>query len=157
MRVLVTGSRIWRDGALVRAKLQDCLDTCLTVSQRLTIVHGGCRSGADAYADGWARWQNRHGRPVNPPEVHPARWEEPCGHACRPGHRRPDPRGWDVCPQAGFFRNEHMVALGADLCLAFVAEHSKGATHCANHAAEAGIHVVWFHEDAQAALFDQAS
>lgn len=153
MRILVTGSRTWRDGTLIRTTLTHYLTT-LTPGTRMTVVHGACRSGADMYADGWARWHHRHGKPVDAPEVHPAPWEGPCRDTCRPGHRRPDPRGWDVCPQAGFYRNEHMVNLGADVCLAFIADRSKGATHCAERAEKAGIPVVPFYTDTVAdALF----
>lgn len=153
MRVIVTGSRSWKDGALVRQKLEDCLDTTTNTGDTLTVVHGACRSGADYYADGWARWQSKHHHPAHP-EPHPARWEDPCRPTCRPGHRRHDPRGWDVCPQAGFYRNEHMVTLGADLCLAFITDQSKGATHCATYAESQGVHTLWFRVDTTAdALF----
>lgn len=153
MRLLITGSRTWRDGTLIRDTLNTQLETVVAAKDTMTIVHGGCRSGADMYADGWARWHHRHGRPVHRPEVHVAQWEAPCRPECRPGHRRRDPRGWDVCPQAGFYRNEHMVTLGADLCLAFIADKSKGATHCAAYAEKAGIDVIYFHTDTTPALF----
>lgn len=142
MRVLVTGSRTWKDGTRIHAALQECLDEAVARRQVLTVVHGACRSGADAHADRWARWQWRHGRPVAEPETHPAKWDAPCRVKCHPGHRRPDHRGWDVCPQAGFYRNEAMVGLGADLCLAFIADSSRGATHCAEKAKQAGIRTV---------------
>lgn len=140
---------MWKDGALVRSKLQDCLDTCTTTGEDLVVVHGGCRSGADSFADGWARWQHRHRSHVALPEVHPAQWEEPCRDECRPGHRRMDPRGWDICPVAGFYRNDVMVRLGADVCLAFIADSSRGATHCADLAARSGIHVVTYRSEAE--------
>lgn len=144
-RILVTGSRTWRDGALVRQKLDEVLaDIILGAAYQpgtMTVVHGACRSGPDKMADEWARWHHANHRPVNPPEPHPAQWEAPCRDTCRPGHRRADPRGWDVCPTSGFYRNEHMVRLGADLCLAFINDESKGATHCADYAEEQGIPV----------------
>lgn len=145
MRVLVTGSRTWKDGNLIRAKLSQCLDTCRETKDSLTIVHGGCRSGADAYADAWSRWHQRNITDVTvKTEPHPARWEAECRDVCQPHHRRPDKRGWTVCPAAGFYRNEDMVHLGADLVLAFIADDSKGATHCARYAESAGLSVLYF-------------
>lgn len=143
MRVLVTGSRTWRDGLLIREKLQHCIDTARAISDDLTVVHGGCKSGADSFADAWARWQATRSTDVRvTAESHPAKWEGPCRPSvCQPGHRRADPRGWDVCPSAGYYRNEDMVRLGADLCLAFINDASKGSTHCALYAESAGIYV----------------
>lgn len=155
MRVLVTGSRVWKDGLFIREKLNTCLDTARNVLDDLTIVHGACKSGADSYADAWARWHERNITDINvKPEAHPAEWEGPCRPACQPNHRRVDPRGWDVCPAAGFYRNEAMVELGADLVLAFIADESKGATHCARYAEQNGLHVLYFRTGAVAeALF----
>lgn len=154
MRVLVTGSRTWRDGLLVRETLSHCLDTARALGTSLTVVHGACKSGADAQADAWARWQVTHSRDVPVVvEPHPANWEGPCRNECQPNHRRVDPRGWDVCPAAGFYRNEDMVRLGADLCLAFIADESKGATHCARYAESQGIPVSYFRVGATPMLF----
>ena len=76
------------------------------------LVHGGAR-GADSIAgDVW--W--------GPVEVHPADWNR---------HGR----------SAGFIRNAEMVALGADVCLAFIKNESRGATMCADLAEKKGIEV----------------
>lgn len=159
MRVLVTGSSAWRNGTLLHAKLEECRATCETAGDVLTVVHGGCLSGADLFANGWARWHHANSSHVNPPEAHPARWEAPCREQCPPGHRRaPSPGtiasrtnlapGWDVCPRAGVYRNELMVSLGAHLCLAFLIEgepERRGSADCAWLAENAGIRTltVW--------------
>lgn len=145
MRVIVTGSRTWKNGLFIREKLSMCLETAQRADDNLTIVHGACKSGADSYADAWARWHTRNNDTVTvTSEPHPANWEGPCIAQCQPNHRRMDPRGWDVCPAAGFYRNEKMVQLGADLVIAFIADESKGATHCARLAEARGLNVIYF-------------
>ena len=44
-----------------------------------------------------------------------------------------------TCPAAGIYRNNDMVLLGADMCLAFIMDGSVGATHCSDAAKRAGI------------------
>lgn len=110
MRVLVTGSRDWADFQLVRDELAKLIEP----NNFLTVVHGACPTGADAAADLWAgqnAWIN---------ERHPADWKTYKGGA-------------------GYRRNAEMVALGADLCLAFIRGGSRGATHTADLAEKAGI------------------
>lgn len=112
MRILVTGSRNWDDvGAVAVALL-----ALPAIGEEVTVVHGGA-SGADQIAGHIARnlgWKR---------EVHPATWR---------------PSGI-YNSQAGLLRNREMVALGADICLAFIKNGSRGATHCAALAMEAGI------------------
>lgn len=114
-RVLVTGSRSWPHPEQVRQALSELAEP----NSLLTVVHGACPIGADAVADQWAR-SNAF---VN--ERHPANWR-PNGTFDR---------------AAGFKRNAEMVALGADICLAFIHNHSAGATHTADLAEKAGIPV----------------
>lgn len=127
-RILVTGSRTWDDHDTVRAALT------VAVYQQLpaVVVHGACPSGADAIASWWVRQMGRNLDLAEEP--HRADWD-------RYGR------------QAGYRRNAHMVSLGANTCLAFIApcarpgcrkpkpHGSHGATHAADLAEKAGIPV----------------
>lgn len=124
-RVLVTGSRDWHDIAAVRAALADVLAS-LPPEQPLVVVHGDCQTGADVMAKAWALttftdactddWERVT------QEAHPAAWHL---------HGR----------QAGPIRNASMVKRGAAVCLAFIRDGSRGASHTARLAEEAGIPV----------------
>lgn len=120
-RVLVTGSREWHSPAVVATALD--AEASLADSQGLTlvVVHGACHTGADAFADAWAR---RNGRQV---ERHPAQWG-----------RRAD---GTYDKTAGPRRNRQMVSLGADVCLAFLTPSSRGGASTAQMAERAGIPV----------------
>lgn len=85
------------------------------------LISGGCPSGADAIAERvWRSW----GLQV---EIHPANWR--------------------LGRNAGKIRNQEMVDLGADVCLAFRRAYSGGTTHCGNAATMAGIETNWFTVD----------
>jgi hypothetical protein len=154
----VVGSQAWRRGAFLHAKLEECRATCVATDEVLTVVHGGGQAGTDMYTNAWTRWHHDKSSHVARPEVHPARWEAPCRPECPPRHRRPpSPEtvasrtdlkpGWDVCPRAGIYRNELMVAKGADLCLAFLVEgepERRGAADCAWLAESAGIRTITY-------------
>lgn len=126
MRLLVTGSRDWDDydtlvKALVSTVLQwhrDHPELGDGPTTWVTVVHGACPTGADRMADGFATEVA-----VWPVERHPARWG-------------------DFGRRAGFVRNDAMVAAGADVCLAFIKNNSRGATMTADLAEAAGIRTV---------------
>lgn len=126
-RVLITGSRDWSKPLTVR----DALNQVRSSAGGLTLVHGACKSGADAIGAAWAL-QLKHAGVIE--EAHPA--------------------DWSTGRNAGFARNALMVKLGARTCLAFVGlcnkarcphrglHGSHGATHAAMLADEADIPVV---------------
>lgn len=134
-RILVTGSRTWKDEEFIRG----CLDALVRSDwlggnpQGWVLVHGACPEGVDAIADRWAV-DRGIGR-----DPHPAKWKE-------------------FGKLAGFRRNAEMVQLGAAVCLAFLRvcekpEHEKhrphgthGAADCAAKARTAGI-PVWKHKE----------
>jgi hypothetical protein len=115
MRILITGSRTWTD----KVTIANAIREAWLVAGRpygVVVVHGGAR-GADYIAGVYAK---RLGFSV---EVHPVTDEE-----------------WTIKGKsAGHQRNAHMVSLGADVCLAFIKNESRGATGCAALAEKAGI------------------
>lgn len=116
MRVLITGSRTWDDRATIADALINARDATPKSNEQMVLVSGACPIGADRIAEEYAgRW----GWKV---ERHPADWN-------RYGKR------------AGFVRNQHMVDAGADVCLAFIRDDSKGASMTARIAEAAGIPV----------------
>lgn len=112
-RVLVTGSREWTDQAAIWQALADVVRQ-LPADRDLVLVHGACPRGADEMAHQWACG---YGGVI---EAHPANWVK---------HGK----------AAGFRRNAEMVNLGADICLAFIKDGSRGASHTADLAEKAGI------------------
>jgi hypothetical protein len=121
VRILVTGSRDWRD--IVKLRTQMHIACARYLPSAIVIVHGDCPHGADRLADVWAKHYHLRTEP------HPADWKT---HGKR----------------AGFIRNAAMVELGADLCLAFIRNGSNGATHTADLAEKAGIPVRRFTQEA---------
>lgn len=126
-RLLITGSRDWTDGPTIWQALAEIVRT-IPLHQEVVIVHGSCRTGADAIADEWGRGFG----------------------ATIERHRAEDHGPWPAC---GPIRNRYMVGLGADIALAFIGPCTKttcrkpqphgshGATGCADLAETAGIPV----------------
>lgn len=122
MRILVTGSRDWTDKVAVAQAIREAW----LVAGRpygVVVVHGGAR-GADYIAGVYAK---RLGFSVEPHPLDDDAWNK---HGKR----------------AGYIRNKEMVDAGADVCLAFIRNESKGATMCAKLAEEAGIPTHYWRE-----------
>lgn len=121
MRVIITGSRGWKDHGLIKERLVD-------LPGDVTIVHGNAR-GVDQIADLESKLL---GLGI---EAHDAEWEshgeitDPVRCWCPPEKK--------VCKAAGVRRNEKMARLGADLCIAFWDGSSRGTLdmmeRCAKH------------------------
>lgn len=125
-RVLVTGSRDWEDETVIRRALVD--HWILSSDRPFVVVHGSCPTGADAVAESWGTAMASLHRKTTV-ERYPARW-------------RCDDGRYD--PGAGPRRNAEMVAAGADICLAFIRNRSRGATGCARLAERAGIPTLYW-------------
>lgn len=117
LRLLITGSREWEDVDWIHRVLEEYVGSCDPV-----LVSGHCPSGADVICENFAY---NMGWDV---ELHPADWD-------RYGKR------------AGYVRNYEMVREGADVCLAFIRNRSKGASHTARFAQEARIETRIFHHE----------
>lgn len=118
-RILITGSRDWTDEACFGFRLGLAVGYALkeldtTDLAAIVIVHGACPTGADAMASAFARHYG------HTEEAHPAKWDI-------------------FGKRAGPLRNEEMVLLGADICLAFPLPQSRGTVHAMNAAKKAGI------------------
>lgn len=113
MRILITGSREHEDVELI----EYAIESQLNYAEEITIVHGDCPRGADAIADQYAMDNDLQ------VERHPADWER-------------------YSKKAGIIRNQEMVDLGADICIAFPIGKSPGTRHCANAAKRAGIKTI---------------
>ncbi|MFJ7963172.1 SLOG family protein [Streptomyces sp. NPDC096324] len=124
-RILVTGSRDWQAIGIVRHALTEVL-AVRPHDQPIVVVHGDCPTGADIMAKAWAlttftpACTDDYERITE--EAHPANWRLN-GKA------------------AGPIRNKAMVDKGADVCLAFIRNGSRGASHTAALAEQAGIPV----------------
>jgi hypothetical protein len=114
MRILVTGSRDWDDLWILETAIQQEWWKRGGTAFNVAIIHGDCPTGADKMADAVALKARFR------VERHPALWAK---------HGR----------AAGPIRNREMVEAGADVCLAFIKNKSRGATGCADMAEKAGI------------------
>jgi hypothetical protein len=120
-RILVTGSRAWGNPGLLTYELALAAGKSGVPRDEVVIVHGACPTGADTMAAGFA---TMHGYRT---EEHPADWDR-------------------FGKSAGPRRNQAMVDLGAEICLAFF-QHgaaNTGTSDCVRRAEAAGIRVKRF-------------
>ena len=115
-RILVTGSRDWPYPEVVYRELDKATRD---IGGPVVIVEGAA-NGADEYAHQWVQRHYILGNDYVSSESHPADWAK-------------------YGKSAGFIRNQEMVDLGADLCIVFRFNHSKGTSDCMVRAANAGI------------------
>lgn len=115
MRILVTGSRDWYDKTVIRNAISS---VPVEEGEQVIVVHGGAR-GADYLA-------------------------QECAYALGYIAERYDAEWNTYGKRAGYIRNKEMVEAGADICLAFIKNESKGATMCAKLAEDAGIPVKYW-------------
>jgi YspA, cpYpsA-related SLOG family len=109
-RIIVTGSRSWRDYDRLVHELAYVAGWC---SGTPVFVHGDASSGADLLtriACGRLGWEQ---------EPHPADWDTCSWPGCKPGHRRTRRDGTTYCPAAGNWRNQQMAGAGAVASVAF--------------------------------------
>jgi hypothetical protein len=94
-RVLCTGSRRWTDVARIGQEIEIMARTIRAQNGSPLFVHGACPDGADLLVEKYCRTIGNYAT-----ERHPADWK--------------------AFPKlAGYKRNQDMVNLGADYCLAF--------------------------------------
>lgn len=113
-RLLVTGSRDWEDVIEIQQEINKAVNY---LGSKVVLVHGDCPTGADKIAENWFTFAYPW-----PIEAYPADWDQ-------------------YGKRAGYIRNTEMINLGADLCLAFIKDNSRGASMTADMAEKAGIEV----------------
>lgn len=116
MRVIIAGSRHFRDQAVLNAAM-DVADACGIVP---TLVLSGCAQGVDRMGERWAEHRHRNPRPAV--ERHPAEWEK---------HGK----------AAGPMRNSEMVN-NADALVALWDGESSGTADILRKARVRGLRIV---------------
>lgn len=109
MRVIVCGSRDFKNKALVYTLLEGLLSRSIERSEPLVVIEGACPTGADEFANQWVEYKKD--KFVSTPIIHrriPAKWtvhdfEGNSGIKCRCAPDAPK------CKAAGIRRNEKML------------------------------------------------
>lgn len=114
MKILITGSRDWKDGKVIERALADYAN--YDSRYDVEFIHGGAQ-GADLMGSIIAR---RFGWKVTEVKA-----------------------DWDAYGKAaGGIRNQQMVDMQPDVVLAFQKDNSRGTQDCMDRAKKAGIPVV---------------
>lgn len=111
-RVLITGSRTWDESDYIHDALTAVAK--LAGKKPIILVSGACPTGADRWCEIVAEelgWGL---------ELHPANWDK-------------------FGRKAGFVRNNEMVKMGADLCVGFIRDRSRGGSMTVRLAKNVGI------------------
>lgn len=120
-RVLITGSRNWSNFKAVWDVLDLEWEKAATAGQKLVVVHGKCKTGADLHAHGW------------------------CVHAWEGGFTNvdEDPHPADIVKyhpkRAPLVRNQEMAESGIAAAHAFPNEGSTGTRNCMSHCFANGV------------------
>ena len=118
-RILITGSRVWTDKNRIKEALTRLVRNF--DGDYVVLISGACPTGADALCEEvWNEWKY-------PVERHPADWDT---------HGK----------KAGFVRNADMANLGADVCVGFLKNNSKGTKMMIDLAKKKGIPTVVLEE-----------
>lgn len=149
-RILITGSREYRDLTEASAALARVLQYLDLAPHEAVLVHGAAQ-GADTVL---ATAASAMGMGT---EAHPAQWSFHEGCSCKDHSKR--------CGFAGFRRNTYMLSLGADFCLGFplhpeqlplgtpTKNTSRGTWNMLRSAASAGVPTYFVrHENGRRAL-----
>ena len=110
-KILITGSRHHENRRMIEKAILD--EVGVLSPENVTIIHGNAR-GADLISDSIAREHNFN------ISSHSAKWDL-------------------FGKMAGNIRNQKMVDLEPDICLAFPLDNSIGTYDCIRRAKEAGI------------------
>ncbi|WIB65360.1 SLOG family protein [Curtobacterium sp. MCBD17_040] len=132
IRVLITGSREFTDRSIIAKALSQ-----VRREHRGSVLHvvAGAAKGADSLAAAVVRDADPSKAVLEEHPVTDAMW-------------RPDGPNGPVNKRAGIERNQRMVDLGADVCLAFLraGAGNRGTKHCIGAAKRAGIEVREFEQ-----------
>lgn len=119
-RILVTGSRDWHDGQAIKDALKTAVRENIRYGE-FVLVHGACHTGADLTAH--FVWQAFQQAKVPTTLLDAEQY---------PGGLFPTFK----------VRNQFMVDLGADVCLAFATKWASGTGQTARMARRAGIRTI---------------